>query len=44
MRRILNFGLWTLVWLGSSFANEAVFSTIFPNKMKTTAICNDLQY
>ncbi|MFN6536147.1 MAG: hypothetical protein RM021_007200 [Nostoc sp. EkiNYC01] len=35
---ILNFGLWTLVWLGSGFANEAFFSTIFPNKMKTTAI------
>ncbi|MFN6559521.1 MAG: hypothetical protein RMY28_006895 [Nostoc sp. ChiSLP01] len=36
--RILNFGFWTLVSLGFSFANEAVFSTIFPNKMKNTAI------
>lgn len=36
--RILNFGLWTLAWLGSAFTIEAVFSRIFPNTAKTTTI------
>lgn len=38
LSQILHFGLWTLVWLGSVFPNEAVFSKIFPNNIKTTAI------
>ncbi|BAZ48572.1 hypothetical protein NIES4103_11800 [Nostoc sp. NIES-4103] len=38
LSQILHFGLWTLVWLGSVFPNEAVFSKIFPNNIKTTTI------
>ena len=38
LSQILNFGFSILVSLGSGFANEAVFSQIFPNRMKTTTI------
>jgi hypothetical protein len=36
--QILDFGFSIVISLGSSFANEAVFSQMFPNRMKTTTI------
>jgi hypothetical protein len=38
LSQIFDFGFSILVSLGSSFANEAVFSQIFPNGMKTATI------
>lgn len=36
--QILDFGFSVLILVGSDFANEAVFSQIFPNRMKTVTI------
>ncbi|MDZ7991649.1 MAG: hypothetical protein RM022_029690 [Nostoc sp. EfeVER01] len=44
LSQILDFGFSILVSLGSSFANEAVFSQIFPNAIKTTPIEQPLSH